>query len=314
MKNFTINQILFIGIACILYSCVKTEYIEVEKENIPSTAGIFTIRNKNVLIATNEWNGITYGGSQYVAVSNNGYMTSSSDGKTWNEPVKSHQDKEVDWENIEYSNGVFVVSGENQTGHCISYSKDGKVWSEPAIDSGNGRTAFGNDLWVICDSYCVYIWDKDFTHKEQMEPSYDNARVDYYDVAFGNDRFVLVSGCANDGDVFTSTDGLNWKRLFTEISCQCITFDGKQFVAGGGGGRIWTSTDGEIWTEHRSLPSNFLPSKIKYQNGNYLIVGTLNRYWFTNEFMAQSNDGINWSDLEQVTNESSINDFCFISE
>lgn len=134
---------------------------------------------------------------------------------------------------------------------------------------------FGNNLWIICDSYCIYVWNRDFTHKEQVEPSYDNARVDYYDVAFGNGRFVLVSSCANDGDVFTSTDGLNWKRLFTEISCQCITFNGKQFVAGGGGGRIWTSTDGENWTEHRALPSNFLPSKIKYGNGNYIIMGTL---------------------------------------
>ena len=206
------------------------------------------------------------------------------------------------------------MSGESQSGHCLTYSKDGKNWSKPVIDSGNGHISFGNNLWVICDSYCIYVWDEGFINKEQVEPSYDNARVDYYDVLYGNGKFVVVSSCANDGDVFTSTDGLNWKRLFIEISCQCITHDGHQFVAGGGGGRIWTSTDGETWTEHRSLPSNFLPSKIKYQNGKYIIVGTLNRYWFTNEFIAQSNDGIMWSDLEQITDKSNINDICFISE
>lgn len=84
---------------------------------------------------------------------------------------------------------------------------------------------------------------------------------------------------------------------FTTISC----------------GRIWTSTDGENWTEHRALPSNFLPSKIKYGNGNYIIMGTLNRYWFVNQFVAISKDGINWTDLKKVTDES-INDFCFITE
>lgn len=319
MKSFEITSMLFIGtLSCGLHSCTRTEYIEIErivaKEDIPLTSTIFKHENQSTLIATDEWNGICFGQFQYMAVGNRGYFVTSLDGETWSEPVKTHKNDRIDWLNIEYANEMFLISGENQTGHYISYSKDGTNWSEPITDSGNGHVVFGNNLWIICDSYCIYAWNRDFTHKEQVEPSYDNARVDYYDVAFGNDRFVLVSSCANDGDVFTSTDGLNWKRLFTEISCQCITFDGKQFVAGGGGGRIWTSTDGEIWTEHRSLPSNFLPSKIKYQNGNYLIVGTLNRYWFTNEFMAQSNDGINWSDLEQVTNESSINDFCFISE
>jgi len=56
---------------------------------------------------------------------------------------------------------MFLISGENQTGHYISYSKDGANWSEPVTDSGNGRMVFGNNLWIICDSYCIY---RDFTH------------------------------------------------------------------------------------------------------------------------------------------------------
>lgn len=318
MKSFKITSMLFIGtLSCGLHSCTRTEYIEIErivaKEDIPLTNTIFKHENQNTLISTDEWNGICFGQFQYMAVGNRGYFVTSLDGETWSEPVKTHKNDRIDWLNIEYANEMFLISGENQTGHYISYSKDGTNWSEPITDSGNGRMAFGNNSWIICDSYCIYVWNRDFTHKEQVEPSYDNARVDYYDVAFGNDRFVLVSSCANDGDVFTSTDGLNWKRLFTEISCQCITFDGKQFVAGSGGGRIWTSTDGENWTEHRALPSNFLPSRIKYENGNYIIAGTLNRYWFVNQFVATSKDGINWTDLEKVTDES-INDICFITE
>lgn len=318
MKSFEITSMLFIGtLSCGLHSCTRTEYIEIErivaKEDIPLTSTIFKHENQSTLISTDEWNGICFGQFQYMAVGNRGYFVTSLDGETWSEPVKTHKNDRIDWLNIEYANEMFLISGENQTGHYISYSKDGTNWSEPVTDSGNGRMAFGNNSWIICDSYCIYVWNRDFTHKEQVEPSYDNARVDYYDVAFGNDRFVLVSSCANDGDVFTSTDGLNWKRLFTEISCQCITFDGKQFVAGSGGGRIWTSTDGENWTEHRALPSNFLPSRIKYENGNYIIAGTLNRYWFVNQFVATSKDGINWTDLEKVTDES-INDICFITE
>ena len=96
------------------------------------------------------------GKSQYIAVGNGGYFTSSLDGETWSEPVQTHKNDRIDWLNIEYANEMFLISGENQTGHYISYSKDGANWSEPVTDSGNGRMVFGNNLWIICDCYCMY--------------------------------------------------------------------------------------------------------------------------------------------------------------
>lgn len=285
--------------------------IQETSNNIPSTNDILILDKYGIIAVTNEWSSIAYGNEKYIAVSNKGYFTTSLDGTNWKNPHKTHNDiDELCWENITFGNGKFVISG-NFKVNGISVSEFGDEWSNTIPYSGNGRMIIENDICIICNNFCIYTWDKDFTHKEQVEPSYDNARVDYYDVTFGNGKFVLLSSCANDGDVFTSIDGLNWKRLFTEISCQCITFDGKQFIAGGGGGRILTSIDGEVWTENRALPSNFLPYKIKYKNGNYIIIGTLNRDWFVNQFISTSTDGINWSDLEKVT-DSSIQDFTFI--
>lgn len=211
------TNLLLIGIIAYgLLSCTKIEYVEIErieiKEDVPPKNTIFKLEKQSALIAANEWNSICYGQSQYIAVSDGGYFTSSLDGETWSEPIHIHEEKLIDWKNVEYSNGIFVVSGENQTGHCVSFSKDGKIWSKPVMDSGNGRIAFGNNVWVICDSYCIYVWDKDFTHKEQMEPSYDNARVDYYDVTFGNGKFILVTSCANDGLLQTGRIGRNTVR------------------------------------------------------------------------------------------------------
>jgi len=101
-----------------------------------------------------------------MAVGNREYFVTSLDGETWSKPVKTHKNDRIDWLNIEYTNEMFLISGENQTGHYISYSKDGTNWSEPITDLGNGRVVFGNNLWIICDSYCIYAWNRDFTHKE----------------------------------------------------------------------------------------------------------------------------------------------------
>lgn len=277
----------------------------------PPINDIVVLEEYGIVATTNAWNSVTYGNGKYVAVSTNGYVTVSYDGLHWEAPKKTHANLGISWNNIAFANGTFVLSGGDYDSNYISVSNDGGTWSELMKDSGCGRIVFGGNRWVICNDYCIYSWNSDFTQKEQVEPSYDNARADYYDVAFGNDLFVLVSSCANDGDVFTSTDGLEWKRLFTEISCQCITFDGKQFVAGGGGGRIWISDDGESWIENRSLPSNFLPARIRYKDGKYVVCGTLNHIWFLNQYLSSSSEGISWTDLEKIT-ESGINDFCFI--
>ena len=171
MKSFEIISMLFIGtLSCSLHSCTRTEYIEIErivaKEDIPPTSTIFKHENQSTLIATDEWNGICFGQFQYIAVGNREYFVTSLDGETWSKPVKTHKNDRIDWLNIEYTNEMFLISGENQTGHYISYSKDGTNWSEPITDLGNGRVVFGNNLWIICDSYCIYAWNRDFTHKE----------------------------------------------------------------------------------------------------------------------------------------------------
>lgn len=155
-------------------------------------------------------------------------------------------------------------------------------------------------------------WDSKFTKKEQTEPSYDYSPVYYYDVAYGNDIFVLLSNTTTDGDVFTSVDGINWDRSRTVIASQCITFDGDRFIAAAGGGKTWISNNGIDWSSGYRLPSNFNPYRIRNHEGTVIILGTLQRDWFTNKFMSIStNRGVTWEDLFKA-DEYNIEDFCFI--
>lgn len=187
-------------------------------DNIPSTDSIFIIDRYGVVAVKGEWRSITYGNGIYVAVSRNGYVTTSNDAIEWSVPVKTHSMETVSWNNIKYSDNTFVASGEYDGVCGISFSKDGIIWSEFMKYSGNGRIGFGNNMWVVCGNYCIYTWDSKFTKKEQTEPSYDYSPVYYYDVAYGNDIFVLLSNTTTDGDVFTSVDGINWDRPRTVIA------------------------------------------------------------------------------------------------
>ena len=62
------------------------------------------------VVGTNNWNAIAYGNGKYVAVGASGYVTTSTDGKTWTTPTKIAEFSYT-WNDIAYGNGKFVVVG-----------------------------------------------------------------------------------------------------------------------------------------------------------------------------------------------------------
>ena len=79
----------------------------------PSTKDLRTIKieeNIMAVVGTNNWNAIAYGNGKYVAVGASGYVTTSTDGKTWTTPTKIAEFSYT-WNDIIYANGKFVVCG-----------------------------------------------------------------------------------------------------------------------------------------------------------------------------------------------------------
>ena len=55
------------------------------------------------VVGTNNWNAIAYGNGKYVAVGASGYVTTSTDGKTWTTPTKIAEFSYT-WNDIIYAN------------------------------------------------------------------------------------------------------------------------------------------------------------------------------------------------------------------
>ena len=102
---------------------------------------------------------------------------------------------------------------------------------------------------------------------------------DYYynDVAFGNNKFVMVSG--DDSFVISSTDAINWTSSYVTTSSYVglskVIYDGTKFVASSyytdDGYNIFTSTDAVSWTKS-STGYNQYWNGLAYGGGKYVLL------------------------------------------
>lgn len=105
------------------------------------------------------------------------------------------------------------------------------------------------------------------------------------DVAFGNGTFVASGG---DGMVYVSSDATTWASQFlgTWHDLQAILHDGRQFVIAAGGGQIYTSPDGLDWTRQSSALGMDLYG-IAFGGGRYVAVGA-------GPAIVWSDDAVHW--------------------
>jgi len=161
---------------------------------------------------SNDINDIAYGDGKFVAVSDQGKMAYSTDGITWTPVMDSTFGSQFNYSFINaitYGNDKFVA-----VGNCgkMAYSTDGIEWTA-VTDS-----KFGNTLTTI-DSirYITYGGGKFIAvNANKIVSSTDgitwtnvtpNFGYSYYDVVYGNDRFILSAG---SGRMAYSMDGVNW--------------------------------------------------------------------------------------------------------
>lgn len=163
-------------------------------------------------------NSITFGDGMFVVVGDDGYIAVSVDGLIW-EAVSSGTTKGLS--KIDFINGRFLVTGAT----ILLTSDDGVGWSE-IIVNGSAGSEFRN----IAYGAGKYI------------------------IAYGNPSGILVyKSATGESNSWTSQqltipngDNLNWIRFLKD-----------RFYAFSAGSRVYTSTDGDVWTEASvTLPDN----------------------------------------------------------
>ncbi|MBI5385264.1 MAG: immunoglobulin domain-containing protein [Verrucomicrobia bacterium] len=216
-----------------------------------------------------------------------------------------------------YGNGIWVALGRNGT--RIRSTDGGVTWQNHHQGEADIRTvAFGNGVFVAAG----FDW-RGTRYLSWLETTEDGIHwTNHYsgllenemiqDVAFGNDRFVAVSGT---GAVLSSTNGTNWTKA-EEMSLNGMTrlaFGNGSFVAltpyyqattNGLTGTMAVSSDGLSWTTHNVAAGGYF-SDIIFGNGKFVACGYTNDYSvypYARCVASVSTDGVSWAAVALPTN------------
>ncbi|HAB19804.1 MAG TPA: hypothetical protein PLX89_14635 [Verrucomicrobiota bacterium] len=218
-----------------------------------------------------------------------GYVSSSSDGLTWDRVWVNPGPRAV-----AYGNGVYIGVG---YGGRVFQSANGQDWhgvaDVPLSGDLNSVIYSGTQFVAIGDTGSI-ITSADGNHWIAQDRSV-TYRGDLFVVAADQDRVfaggdfgIGPGGVAETSPLLTSTDGKTWQRA---------AFPGFSTIHGIalGGGRVvaidgyaaWLSVDGSAFSR---LPESFggMANSVLYSRGRFHIVGPKDKLWW-------SEDGTNWN-------------------
>ncbi len=236
---------------------------------------------------------ITWDGSQFVVVGDQGTVVTSPDGIAWTEqtsPVSEHLRA------ISYNGTTFAAIG---NGGAIITSTDGASWTQQTSGTssqllditwdGSQFVAVGNPS-TAGEKICVLTSPDGTTWTKHN----DDFRASFAGVAWnGSDTLAAVGF---NGAIAVSSDGTDWDKIShgTVQTLNDVVWNGNQYVAIGMNGVIVTSPDGINWADHsltmtEVAPLTLIPDlkAVTWGNGQFVAVG--------NWIIVTSPDGVSWT-------------------
>ncbi|MBS0663173.1 MAG: hypothetical protein JSR48_07895 [Verrucomicrobia bacterium] len=241
---------------------------------------------RNPLPHGNDFNAVTYGGGQFVAVGRGGAISVSADGQTWSTVISGTT---VELTDVAYGNGRFVVLSYALKG--VLTSTDGRTWLRPAVQVPADwiratRLAFGAGRFVAAGAAGFVASSTDGV-AWTLGSSPDYALIT--DVKFGGDRFVAIT---NQGSTIYSKDGLQWTAGgATPVGAfnSRLAYGGGRWIAVGNGREVF-SADATAWTAGSGDFYNaygFTYEALTYFRGRFYA-------WGANLPLLSSADGDTW--------------------
>lgn len=263
-------------------------------------------RRRNPIPQGNHLLSVTYGAGQLVAVGEQGAMLASTNATNW---VLQSLRTDVQLAKVVYGNGQFIAVGEN--GNILG-STDGQTWNLRRIEDINLKfrsVTFGNGRFVAVgakvnwwffnngETYASPVSAVIWTSTDGLEwtaCSLSKEVIEFTDVAWGNDRFVALSGRRY---VAVSLDGVDWdiQNLGDYGDTTCLTYGKGRFVAMGNDGLAAISGDGYSWTL-RTFGSARRFLGVAYGNNLFVGVGTRGTIY-------TSPDGLTWTVRDSTTSD-----------
>jgi len=298
----------------------------------PNGSGVYVVVNVSGEVFTSEdgtsWSrvgqpaadleGVGYGAEGFVAVG--GGIYTSADGQSWSQALPGTI---PDLYDVIYADGRFVA-----VGGTVFTSPDGLSWTAHpklsnhylygvaygdgkfvAVDGGGGTflsldctswyqgdtlegvledVAYGEKPdgqgvfvavgWKYDGAYHpkVYNSTNGLSWSEASQPPTATGDLELLGVAYGQkpDGTGLFVAVGWDGAVFTSADGDRWTEVGSGTSewLEDVIYAGDRFVAVGSSGTAIASTDGEAWSPFGAGISGWL-NGVGYGGGRYVAVG-----------------------------------------
>ena len=274
------------------------------------------------------WTSVCYGSGKFVAVPGTAVSSNifvySTDGINWTEGTMPSTHI---WMSVCYGNGKFVVvsrgssafayltlptsyyqfSGWNpSTDFIINENKTiSGTWSKKnklKVSYSWSNQPSGMKSKVPSDEYYHYgdnvMVDTTYNNKS----GYKEEKIDinegtmpssqqWYDIAYGNGKYVAIAGNSSSNVFAYSTDGINWTQgtMSSSQNWSSVCYGNGKFVAITYNSNIFAySTNGTSWTQG-TMPISQDWYSVCYGNGKYVAVG------YNSNVFAYSTDGINWT-------------------
>lgn len=269
----------------------------------PSTENLLTIKieeNIMAVVGTETWYDIAYGNGKFVAVGDNGYITTSTNGTSWTTPKQVGTTR---WLKVVYGNGkFFAITSSNKS---IRSSTDGITWTDAVtMPSSPNDIAYGDGKLVIaCYSGKLYTSTDD---GKTWTNTYSYSTYTWKLVIYANGKFVAIN--SSNGDAVYSEDGITWKSgghaANSNYVISDIAFGNNKYVLVGNSstnkGMVCTSEDAITWkTNYQNLSLKV----ITYCNGTFISIGSVYANSKHTYYMITSIDGIVWTNMEEFKDE-----------
>lgn len=237
----------------------------------------------------NNLNGIIWDGQQYVAVSNDGVIKKSPDGKVWSATTIPFDLRITE---LVWTNGKYVGTTNKR---LVLVSEDARTWTQNSI----GKHVWLSDIALIQNRFFIVgelgtIATSENAIDWKFTETKTSSRL--FSLAFSGDTYIVVG---NDGVILKSEDGNSWllQESTTDAGLRKVVWDGQHFIAIGDRGTILSSANGVSWSRHQTDIDKILLD-IVVNDGLYVVTGR--------NVVLTSDDRISWiaQDVTQFGNQT----------
>jgi hypothetical protein len=183
------------------------------------------------------------------------------------------------YNSITWNGNMWVAT----TPTTLSYSYDGKNWTESFTNTLNFKFVYYGDKWIAGGSGVVYSYDGINWIDMSMTP--------INNIAWNGNMYIAIEPNMTiiPGKIYYSNNGINWTDTGATINNgSSIIWNGNMWLIGGD--NIKYSVDGINWTDVTSPINNV---KTIAWNGNMFVIG--------GGGIAYSYNGINWTVASNIS-------------